>query len=338
MAKSELVGLGCRKNQVDGEVVIGTLRAKAQGLGVIYWSLIKGPLSLMNACTAFLGYSAGVYLYGGISLSSDLSCGIFLFLIIFVLSGGAAILNNYQDRRIDSQMTRTRHRPFPLGLVSAGHALPLALSQIIIAIVGLTVVSASLPAVVIALTALVFYNGLYTPLKKRTLLAFIPGLISGSLPPIIGWVTSGGPISLPILSYMGAVLILWQIPHYGLLLLSESEDNKNQVLPSFYYYFPRKKLVNLTATLIVCYLLLILWIPLGLFEKPDSMVSLAVLLSIVSIYIMSLVIVFFYFLKRREGARRGKSAFLAFTICSFFFFLFLSFYFYADTYLVVPVI
>ena len=301
---------------------------------LIYWSLIKGPISLMNACTAFLGYSAGLYLQGGIAFGSDLRYGIFIFFAIFVFSGAAAILNNYQDRHIDSQIRRTCHRPIPLGLVSPDRVLFLAIFQIVISIIGLAVVSTSMSVCILSFAALLLYNGLYTPLKKKTLLAFIPGLFSGSLPPIIGWVASGGPISLPVFSYIGAVLILWQIPHYWLLLLSDSEDPAERILPSFYSYFSRKKLADLTIAWIVSYSLIILLMPLFLFKKLDSLVSIAALLAIVSLYILSLVTVSFYFLRGRGTATREKSAFIAFNIFSLLFFLSLSGYFYADTYLI----
>ena len=299
---------------------------------LIYWSLIKGPISLMNGCTAFLGYSAGLYLHGSLSFGRDLGCGIAIFLAISVFSGGAAILNNYQDRHIDTLMTRTCHRPIPLGLVSAAHVLPLAIFQIVISIVALAVVSPSLSVVVIALAALFLYNGLYTPLKKKTLLAFIPGLISGSLPPIIGWIASGGPISLPVLSYIGVVLILWQIPHYWLLLLSDSEDLPDRILPSFYSFFSRRRLADITYTWVVFYSLMILLIPVWLYKKPTSIASLTALLAIVSAYAGSLIAVSYSYLKKRGVPAREKSAFLAFNFCSLFFFLSLSFYFFADTY------
>ena len=84
----------------------------------------------------------------------------------------------------------------------------------------------------------------------------------------------------------------------------------------------------------VFYSFIILWIPIGLSERPDSMVSLAALSAIVAMYAVSLIAVSYYFLKRRRIAVLEKSAFLAFNICSLFFFLSLSFYFYTEAYLI----
>ena len=289
----------------------------------------------MNACTAFMGYSAGLYLHGGVSFSRDLVGGLFVFLIIFFLSGGAAILNNYQDRHIDSQMKRTCRRPIPLGLVSDDRVQLLALLQAVISLAGLAAVSTSLSACVLAITAVLLYNGLYTPLKRKTLLAFIPGLLSGSLPPVIGWTAADAPVSIPVLCYFIAASILWQIPHYWLLLLSDRGDNAERFLPTFYSYFTREKLAELTHIWIISYSCVILLIPLFLFKIPYSLISFATLLVIVTVYAVSLISISFYFLKKGR-ASTIRFAFLTFNVFSLLFFLFLSGYFYADTYLIQP--
>jgi len=45
----------------------------------------------------------------------------------FLSAGGAGALNCFLERRIDSQMNRTRHRPLPSGRASANAAFSLGL-------------------------------------------------------------------------------------------------------------------------------------------------------------------------------------------------------------------
>ena len=94
-------------------------------------------------------------------------------------------------------------------------------------------VNETLSPVLVAIFAVILYNGVYTPLKKKSVLAIIPGAFCGALPPYIGWLSGGGGV----ISYTAVLLIvlfvLWQIPHYLLVLLTFKDDYEKSSLPNF---------------------------------------------------------------------------------------------------------
>jgi protoheme IX farnesyltransferase len=83
------------------------------------------------------------------------------------------------------------------------------------AVVGFSLLSVfvgMLPTL-LTLTALVSYVAVYTPLKRKTPLALMIGAVPGALPPLIGWASVEG--SLSVLAWMQfAILFVWQIPHF----------------------------------------------------------------------------------------------------------------------------
>lgn len=157
--------------------------------------------------------------------------GLLAMLAVALLSSGCTVLNQVQERDLDAGMRRTARRPLASGRLSplAGLWLAVLLSA------GGLLLLASLDGRALAAggLAMVWYNGVYTPLKRRTSLAVLAGSLCGALPPLIGWFVAGGDPAHPSIGILCGLLVLWQIPHF-LLFFSRHRDDYRQVgLPVF---------------------------------------------------------------------------------------------------------
>lgn len=136
---------------------------------------------------------------------------------VWLLAAGAAVLNNIQDRDHDRWFVRTQHRCLPQKKIPVSTAAVMAL---VLTGAGLAILfgypATPVPGL-LGLVALGCYNGLYTPLKKKSCLAIWPGVACGMLPPAIGWgmvpslaATGTGQDLVLVMVVMG----LWQVPHF----------------------------------------------------------------------------------------------------------------------------
>lgn len=148
----------------------------------------------------------------------------------FCLAAGCSALNQAQERRLDARMARTASRPLASGRWPLGPVLGLALGLLGLAL-GLWWLAAGPRLLPWGLAVIALYNGLYTPLKRRTPLALLLGGVAGALPPLVGWVGAGGwpGDHRPLL--LAAVLYCWQIPHFGLLARRHRADYQAAGLP-----------------------------------------------------------------------------------------------------------
>ena len=189
-------------------------RTTARGTIKTYLELIKVRISLFSSLTALAG---SMLASGGISFTAVAAAS-----CLFVLAGGACALNEYQERETDALLERTRGRPIPSNRVSPRAAL---LFAILLLSSGffLLALSAGWSSAFLGGFAALWYNGVYTPLKKRLPFAAVLGAVSGALPPCAGWVAAGGSVVDSRLAAVAFFFFLWQVPHFWLLLLSREE-------------------------------------------------------------------------------------------------------------------
>jgi protoheme IX farnesyltransferase len=134
----------------------------------------------------------------------------------------ANALNMYLERDVDARMERTRLRPLPSDRIAPEVALWFGVVLALLGISALTFWINPLSGLLSA-AAISIYVLVYTPLKRVTPYALHVGAIPGAIPPLIGWASVTGQLSLPALSVF-AILLVWQIPHFlAIAIFRQSE-------------------------------------------------------------------------------------------------------------------
>jgi len=156
--------------------------------------------------------------------------GFTALLCIAVGAGAAGALNMWYDADIDAIMTRTARRPVPMGRVQPGEALAFGLTLAGFAIVVLGLLVNVLAAALLAFT-IFFYVVIYTIwLKRSTPQNIVIGGAAGAFPPMIGWASATGSLSLePVLLFM--IIFFWTPPHFWALALTRTEDYARAGIP-----------------------------------------------------------------------------------------------------------
>ena len=217
----------------------------------IFFDLSKGRIALLAALSSATGY---ILAADSVSLAI-----VFPTVGLFLLACGSSALNQYQERDIDCLMKRTKGRPIPSARLTPPQALVIALlsmlSGSLILLVGSNVVALSL-----GLFAAFWYNAIYTPLKKWSPFAAIPGALVGAIPPAVGWAAAGGSPFDPKILALCFFFFVWQVPHFWLLLLVYGKDYEEAGLPSLTSIFTVGQLSQITfvwilATAVTCLLI-----------------------------------------------------------------------------------
>ena len=191
-------------------------------------------------------------MFGFIAATNSIDGKILLPTIgILLLACGSAALNHFQERKTDAMMDRTKKRPIPSGKISASSVLILSLSLVLFGSFLIFIGSGWL-ALSFGLLNLIWYNGVYTPLKKVSPLAIIPGSLVGAIPPIVGWVAGGGYLFDPQIILISFFFFIWQIPHFWLLLMLYSDkDYQKAGFPTLTQIFNQQQLGRITFIWII---------------------------------------------------------------------------------------
>jgi len=208
----------------------------------IIYELGKVRISLPIALSALTGY---VMFTGGLN-----SQGWLLALGVFFMSCSSSAFNHWQESDIDAKMPRTKNRPIPSGKISRSGAFLITIG---FALIGSVILILTNPfiALILSWLTLFFYNLVYTPLKKVTAFAVIPGSMVGALPPLIGWAGAGGNLTSEIILLVATFFFIGQIPHFWLLLLMFGDQYKLAGLPSLNQIFNEGQIKRITYTWIL---------------------------------------------------------------------------------------
>ena len=117
---------------------------------------------------------------------------------------------------------RTRNRVLVKGLLTPLHAMSFA---------GVSGATGALllwhfvnpAASMLAVTNLILYTSIYTPMKRLSILNTWVGSVVGAIPPVIGWVSATGTLDVGAL-VLGGILYTWQFPHFNSLSWNLRQD------------------------------------------------------------------------------------------------------------------
>jgi protoheme IX farnesyltransferase len=211
-------------NQPSLETSDESLRSKLRD----YYTLTKPEVNLLILMTT----SAGYYLAsrGPVRIAGLLNT----LLGTLLVASGTATLNQWMERVWDGQMRRTVSRPLPSGRLTSREALVFG---ILLSLAGglYLLVAVNLLAALLAVSTLLSYLLVYTPLKRKTPLCTLLGAFPGAMPTLIGWAGGAGHINGQAW-FLFAILFLWQFPHFLAIALMYRDDYGQagyHMLPAF---------------------------------------------------------------------------------------------------------
>ncbi len=186
-------------------------------------SLAKPRLNLLVVASSLVGY----VMAGGDMLNA---ARVVLTVVgTALVAGGASAFNQVIERKTDALMRRTRLRPVPDGRLQPQEALVFAA---VLSIAGVAILAAgvNLLSAGVALTTLLTYVVVYTPLKRRSSFSTVVGAIPGALPPVIGWAAAKATLA-PGAWVLFGIVFLWQLPHFLAIAWMYREDYARAEFP-----------------------------------------------------------------------------------------------------------
>ena len=217
-----------------------------------YYTLTKPEVNLLILMTTSAGYylaSRGPFRVGGL---------VNTLIGTLLVASGTATLNQWMERVWDGQMRRTASRPLPAGRIGAREALVFG---ILLSVAGGLYLAAAvnLSSALLAISTLLSYLLIYTPLKRKTPLCTLLGAFPGAMPTLIGWAGAGAAINRQAW-FLFAILFLWQFPHFLAIALMYRDDYSRagyRMLPDFDRdaRFTRAEIVGFTVILVLATML-----------------------------------------------------------------------------------
>ncbi|KAH6692898.1 UbiA prenyltransferase family-domain-containing protein [Leptodontidium sp. MPI-SDFR-AT-0119] len=279
-------------------------------------SLSKPRLSVLvvlTACASYSLYPVPELLLPSATDTPSLSPLTLLFLTTgtTLCAASANAFNMLYEPKWDALMSRTRNRPLVRGLISTRGA---AIFAILAGIGGTTALYFGVNPTVSFLGALniALYAGVYTPLKRVSVMNTWIGAIVGGIPPLMGWAAAAGQSATHgdwrelLLGeqniggwLLAGLLVAWQFPHFMSLSWSIREEYKNAGYKMLCWVNPARN-----ARVGLRYSLLFFPICIGLCYFNVTEWSFAVASAPVNIYLLREA-VRFWKLEGHKGSARG---------------------------------
>ncbi len=218
------------------------------------FGLTKPPISFAVTLSAALGFA--------LSPSSSTAASFWMLSVgTYLLAGAASVLNQIQEADLDALMPRTKHRPIPSKAIALREASLFALCLLISGVLALS--RCGVLPLVLGAAALLWYNLVYTYLKRITAFAAVPGALTGALPPLMGWSAAGGNVLSPPALSLAFFFFLWQIPHFWILVLCCQGEYAAAGLPSLDQVFKQAQLKRINVVWLIAAVISGLGLPLS---------------------------------------------------------------------------
>ncbi|KAL8664522.1 MAG: hypothetical protein Q9168_007884 [Polycauliona sp. 1 TL-2023] len=218
--------------------------ASLRRLFSLYLSLSKPRLSFLIVLTTAAAYS--LYPVPAVLLpQATASPSLSTLTLVFLTSGtalcsaSANALNMIMEPEHDAKMSRTRNRPLVRGYIGRRGALVFAT---VAGIVGVGNLYYGVNPTVSFLGGLniFLYAGIYTPMKRISVLNTWVGAVVGGIPPLMGWAAAAGQTATGsggwqelLLSeesiggwLLATFLYAWQFPHFNALSWTIRDEYK----------------------------------------------------------------------------------------------------------------
>jgi len=270
--------------------------------------LIDAFLELIKIrITFFVGMSS---IFGGVLAASVISPKILEACTgIFLLSCASAAMNHYQERNTDGLMRRTMNRPLPSGILQP-HSVLVIIGFLSLAGSVLILLFGNIMALFLSWLAFFSYNLIYTPLKKITPFAVIPGSFVGAFPVMAGWSAALEPAARitglinPAILVIASFFFIWQMPHFWLLMDIYNADYKRGGFPTLRSYFTGK------ATDIFTFSWIVLLVVTSLFFQAAGVVNSIMVQLIIVAFGIWLISGSYSIIMKSGDNRTEKSAFM----------------------------
>ncbi|MHC1706994.1 MAG: protoheme IX farnesyltransferase [Bacteroidales bacterium] len=203
------------------------------------WILSKARIAIPITLSAATGY---------LIKKGNFDAGfLFTLLGVFLLACGSMALNQIQEKDLDSRMSRTLARPLPSGKITTQTAW---LITLLLLAGGSLILFYCFPFSIYPLVfgwlTIFWYNAVYTPMKRISAFAVVPGSVVGGLPPVIGWLAAGGDLSDHRIWLLAFFFFIGQIPHFWLLILMLGDQYEQAGLPTLNRVFSERQIRRLT--------------------------------------------------------------------------------------------
>ena len=188
-----------------------------------YYELIKPGRTVANGMTALAGFL----------LAADGRIDIWLLLAAVggtsLIVASACAFNNYFDRRLDSEMQRTKERVLVKGSVPGRAAVAYAVA---LGAAGFALLAAytNLPAVAAGAVGIVDYLVFYGWSKRHNRWSTLIGSICGATPIVAGYTAATGRFDAGAL-LLFLIMVFWQMPHFYAIAIYRQRDYAAAHLP-----------------------------------------------------------------------------------------------------------